>query len=407
MRRSRLGSRTRLVLVGVLAFTLGSATVAVGLVANGVISGCFNNLTGLLRVGTQKAPCIVAGNPILHEAPWLLETPVSWNQVGQQGPKGDTGDKGATGATGPTGATGATGPTGGSGPTGATGSTGASGTTGATGPNGAVGGTGATGASGAVGATGPAGTTGPQGPKGDTGPTGPIGPSGSTGPRGPLAPGAFVSTNFNGMNIQGIDFSYRDISAFSFVGIRGTGRFAFAFAPNVDFSTSLLNGGDFNTGSFAGAKFAGSDLSSTGFGQADLRNTDFSRTTALGSPAFFGDGARLGGANFTSAVLPGAYFDSADMTGATLDSLTDQGAAPIRFPRTVLSGASLRNIRLTTANFVNANLSGADLTGAVIVNSDFRNVVYTAATRCPSGILVSDGGSGSGTDSGFRTACGF
>jgi hypothetical protein len=120
-------------LIASLAFTLGSAGIAYGLVANGVIGGCYNNATGILRVATDKAPCIVAGNAVLVQAPWLLETPLSWNQVGQQG---------ATGAAGPTGATGARGPAGPTGPEGLTGATGA------TGPKGDSGATGATGAPG-------------------------------------------------------------------------------------------------------------------------------------------------------------------------------------------------------------------------------------------------------------------
>lgn len=71
-----------------------------GLAATGVVSACYNNISGILRVATTKAPCIVAGNPILREAPWLLETQPSWDQIGPVG---------ATGATGPTGATGAAG----------------------------------------------------------------------------------------------------------------------------------------------------------------------------------------------------------------------------------------------------------------------------------------------------------
>jgi hypothetical protein len=171
-------------LVATLAFTLGSASVAYGLVANGVITGCYNNLTGIIRVATAIAPCIVAGDPILVEAPWLLETPVSWNQVGQPGPTGAAGATGATGPKGDTGAAGPTGPQGLKGATGATGWTGASGATGATGP------TGASGAKGDTGAAGPSGTTGA------TGATGPAGAGGGGGLFGDGADGnQTISTN--------------------------------------------------------------------------------------------------------------------------------------------------------------------------------------------------------------------
>src|SRR6267378_7068751 len=108
-------------LVASLSFIIGSAGIAYGLVVNGVIGGCYNNVSGLLRVATSSVPCITAGNQLLINNPLLLETPVSWNQTGPQGPKGDTG---AAGPTGPQGAKGGTGP---SGPTGAQGIQGAKG----------------------------------------------------------------------------------------------------------------------------------------------------------------------------------------------------------------------------------------------------------------------------------------
>lgn len=188
--------RARLVVVGIAAFFLGSTTVSVGLAATGIISACFNNISGIVRIATTKAPCIVAGNPILSEAPWLLETPLTWNQIGTQGPTG------ATGATGPTGATGATG---GPGSAGGTGPTGAAGATGATGPQGIQGPTGPSGANGATGAQGNTGATGAQGPHGETGaigatgPMGPIGPSGAIGPTGSAgAAGATGATGATG-----------------------------------------------------------------------------------------------------------------------------------------------------------------------------------------------------------------
>jgi hypothetical protein len=161
-------ARSRLVrhaLVATLAFTLGSTSLGLGLVAGGVIGGCYNNATGVLRVAIDAYPCVVAGNPILEGAPWLLETPISWNQVG---PKGDQGLQGIPGPAGPTGAAGA------------------AGATGATGPRGIAGPTGQSGAAGATGALGPQGAAGPQGPQGPAGPAGgaqpPAGPQPYAGP---------------------------------------------------------------------------------------------------------------------------------------------------------------------------------------------------------------------------------
>jgi hypothetical protein len=121
---NRVFARSRLLrygLVATLAFTLGSASIAYGLVASGVISACYNNASGILRVATAAAPCIVAGNPILTYAPLLLETQVAWNQVGPQGLKGDTGATGASGPQGPAGPLGPKGATGATGPSGAPG----------------------------------------------------------------------------------------------------------------------------------------------------------------------------------------------------------------------------------------------------------------------------------------------
>ncbi len=94
-------SRVQLILLTILAFTLVSTSLALGLVVNGVITGCYENITGALRVETTTLPCLP-----------IVETRVSWSQSGQPGPRG---------ATGPTGAPGAPGPEGPSGPAGATG----------------------------------------------------------------------------------------------------------------------------------------------------------------------------------------------------------------------------------------------------------------------------------------------
>jgi hypothetical protein len=43
--------------VAVIAFVLGSSTIAYGLVVNGVVQACSNDATGLLRLTTAKLPC--------------------------------------------------------------------------------------------------------------------------------------------------------------------------------------------------------------------------------------------------------------------------------------------------------------------------------------------------------------
>jgi hypothetical protein len=147
----------RLIIVGVGAFFLGSATLSVGLAATGVIAACYNNISGIVRIATSSAPCVVAGNPILRHSPWLLETELAWNQVGSQGPTGAIGPTGATGATGPIGPSAAAGAQGAVGPSGAKGDAGGQGIQGPVGPSGTKGDTGSQGIPGPTGATGASG----------------------------------------------------------------------------------------------------------------------------------------------------------------------------------------------------------------------------------------------------------
>src|SRR5207249_3835012 len=120
--------------IGVIGVLLTTSVVVGAGVVGGVITACYNLSTGVLRVETTTAPCIIAGNPILTRAPLLQEERITWSQ------------------TGPTGGQGPTGPTGPAGPTGAAGPKGDSGAQGSIGP---------------VGATGPRGDTGAQGPAGN------------------------------------------------------------------------------------------------------------------------------------------------------------------------------------------------------------------------------------------------
>jgi hypothetical protein len=180
---SRLLSRRVIshALVGVLMFSIAASVVVAAGVVGGAITACYNLATGILRVETSTAPCILAGSPILARAPLLEEQRITWNQVGPQGPTG------APGPQGPRGETGVAGPQGAKGDTGATGPKGDSGVTGATGPSGADGATGAQGPTGAQGAKGDAGATGATGPAGPKGVTGATGATGPTGPAGNLA----------------------------------------------------------------------------------------------------------------------------------------------------------------------------------------------------------------------------
>lgn len=113
----------RLALVAALAIAAVSIGVAVHASIpgpTGVINGCVSN-NGVLRVIDSSATC------------QQNETPISWNQIGPQGPAGPTG------ATGPQGAQGAQGPQGPAGSQGATGPAGPQGATGPQGPQGSPG----------------------------------------------------------------------------------------------------------------------------------------------------------------------------------------------------------------------------------------------------------------------------
>ena len=110
-------------LLGLAVGALVAAAIAGGVAyatipdSNGVIHGCYQSSSGVLRViGTSPT---VGGGKCSS-----TEKPLDWNQ------KGPTGAKGATGAKGPSGPKGERGPTGSNGTNGATGPTGPIGPTG-------------------------------------------------------------------------------------------------------------------------------------------------------------------------------------------------------------------------------------------------------------------------------------
>ena len=93
--------RSRLLVVGIVAFFLGSASLSVGLAATGVIDACVNNSSGTIKIVSAPTQC--SNNEIR----------LVWNADGVAGP---TGPEGPTGPTGPQGLAGATGPQGPAGP---------------------------------------------------------------------------------------------------------------------------------------------------------------------------------------------------------------------------------------------------------------------------------------------------
>jgi hypothetical protein len=104
-RVSRLALAVAAVTVVAIA---GAVTYAVaGIGGGGVINGCYKSQNGQLRL---IDPASDSCNP--------SETPISWNQTGQQGPPGPRGATGPRGTTGPQGLAGAQGPAGPTGPQG-------------------------------------------------------------------------------------------------------------------------------------------------------------------------------------------------------------------------------------------------------------------------------------------------
>jgi Collagen triple helix repeat (20 copies) len=123
----------------------GLAYAAIPHSGTGVINGCYEKRTGILRVIDAEA-----GKTCLS-----FETPISWNQKGpqgEQGPRGDEGEQGTQGDRGPQGE---------QGPQGERGDKGDQGTQGDRGPQ---------------------GEQGPQGERGDKGDPGAPGPQGPPGP---------------------------------------------------------------------------------------------------------------------------------------------------------------------------------------------------------------------------------
>jgi hypothetical protein len=193
--RSHLRRRALVLSVATLVLAVGAgvAYATIPASANGVISGCHEKRTGILRVIDAEA-----GKNCTS-----FETPISWNKKGEkgdpgpagpqgeQGPPGDLGPVGPKGADGAVGRKGEDGAAGAKGEDGAVGPQGPAGEQGQRGPDGPPGPQGERGLSGEPGQAGPRGAdgvAGPQGPLGERGPRGLDGAAGPPGARGPAGP---------------------------------------------------------------------------------------------------------------------------------------------------------------------------------------------------------------------------
>ncbi len=182
---------------------------------------------------------------------------------------------------------------------------------------------------------------------------------------------------------------------------------------NIDFTASVLKGGDFSA----------SRLWETHFDRADLTAADFSKADISGT---FADanlsGAKLTGGSFY-VVAPRANLEGTDLAGAAFrGALTEARAAGVHAPgsqydRTEMAGidlaranlrdtvfwsvdlhgSSLRDADLTGAQFRNTlsateppiDLRGVDFTGAKLDNVTFAAALYDCDTRWPAGFDLS------------------
>ena len=138
-RTSLIAAMSAVVLTGA---AVGVASAAIPDTGTGVLHGCRNKATGVLRLVDPA----MSGNlgHCITNAGILQEVAVTWSEAGPAGaagPPGAVGPTGPQGAQGQPGATGAVGPQGLQGEPGAPGSQGPKGDTGAQGPAGPVGGT--------------------------------------------------------------------------------------------------------------------------------------------------------------------------------------------------------------------------------------------------------------------------
>jgi hypothetical protein len=210
------GRKTRTVWVvgGAAAVLVGTGVTyaAVPDAGTNIYHGCM--LTG---IGTVRLidPSLPSTNPLSHCS--KLETPISWNQTGAQGPAGATG---ATGSQGPAGPVGVTGAPGTQGPAGAAGTNGKDGNTilsGTGAPADSVGNDGDfyldTSADNLYGPK--AGGSWPSAGTSLVGSPGTTGPAGPQGPAGPAGSGA-ISIDYTTSDFQGTLIDPVPASGFEF-----------------------------------------------------------------------------------------------------------------------------------------------------------------------------------------------
>lgn len=170
----------------------------------------------------------------------------------------------------------------------------------------------------------------------------------------------YSTANYHDRNLAGVDLSYNDLSAWSFVEQN---------LVDSDLGLSNLSETDFSKSNLRGNHIGGSILNGARFVGADLRDVFVSGWGAYGVGS-----VSAVGANFTSAQLQsihmtydnlsGAIYEDADLTEAILVGSDLIGAD---FQHSTAIEANLRG-----ANLQGANFTGADLTGAILRGADAR-----------------------------------
>lgn len=217
-----------------------------------------------------------------------------------------------------------------------------------------------------------------------------------------LVEAILCDADMQGAVLEGANLARADLSATRLEGVDLTG----VRAPELILIKAAVPGLRAANASLDRAKFLESDVSNADFSGASLDGAMFYKTNASGidakrarlRKAVFAEDCTLSGARFEHADLTGAnlrgmplsradfadaVLDDADLSGCDLSDATLHHA---RARRARFIGAVLTNARLTRADCMQASLAradlrGADLTDASLYEADAARVLTDANTR--------------------------
>lgn len=168
---------------------------------------------------------------------------------------------------------------------------------------------------------------------------------------------SFNGRDLTGANLEGLDFSGRDVSdAFLEKANLGGCSFRGANAERAVFARANLAGADFEGARLAGANFGEADLSGARFtGGLDLTEIVLVRAT-------------LAKADFTGARLDKAELSEAKVDGAIFAGVKAKGLLVLRSD---LRGVDLRGAELLDCNLFEPNVEGVDFSRAKLNKTAF------------------------------------